>query len=64
MAAVVGCCPPVPSHPRPAGRALADDDTSLAAMLREFLELQGFSVDVLHNAEDVSCASMPTRRTC
>ena len=31
---------------------LVDDDTSLAAMLREFLELQGFSVDVLHNAED------------
>jgi two-component system response regulator CpxR len=31
---------------------LVDDDVSLAAMLREFLELQGFSVDVLHNAED------------
>ena len=31
---------------------LVDDDTGLAAMLREFLELQGFSVDVLHNAED------------
>ena len=31
---------------------LVDDDASLAAMLREFLELQGFSVDVLHNAEE------------
>lgn len=31
---------------------LVDDDASLAAMLREFLELQGFIVDVLHNAED------------
>jgi two-component system response regulator CpxR len=31
---------------------LVDDDTGLATMLREFLELQGFRVDVLHNAED------------
>jgi two-component system response regulator CpxR len=31
---------------------LVDDDEGLAAMLREFLELQGFRVDVLHNAED------------
>lgn len=31
---------------------LVDDDEELAAMLREFLELQGFRVDVLHTAED------------
>jgi DNA-binding response OmpR family regulator len=30
---------------------LVDDDTSLATMLEEFLELQGFRVDVLHDAE-------------
>jgi two-component system response regulator CpxR len=30
---------------------LVDDDTGLATMLREFLELQGFRVDVLHDAE-------------
>jgi DNA-binding response OmpR family regulator len=30
---------------------LVDDDAGLAAMLREFLELQGFRVDVLHDAE-------------
>ena len=35
---------------------LVDDDVSLAAMLREFLELQGFSVDVLHNVD--------ARQTC
>ncbi len=30
---------------------LIDDDVGLAAMLREFLELQGFDVDVVHDAE-------------
>lgn len=30
---------------------LVDDDASLAAMLREFLELQGFRVEVLHDGE-------------
>jgi two-component system response regulator CpxR len=30
---------------------LVDDDEGLATMLREFLELQGFRVEVLHNAE-------------
>ncbi|MBL8199715.1 MAG: response regulator transcription factor [Chromatiales bacterium] len=30
---------------------LVDDDEALAAMLREFLELQGFSVDVVHDGE-------------
>jgi two-component system, OmpR family, response regulator CpxR len=30
---------------------LVDDDASLAGLLKEFLELQGFRVDVLHDAE-------------
>jgi DNA-binding response OmpR family regulator len=30
---------------------LVDDDRQLADMLREFLELQGFAVDVLHDGE-------------
>lgn len=30
---------------------LVDDDRQLAAMLREFLELQGFFVDVLHDGQ-------------
>lgn len=30
---------------------LVDDDAGLAAMLREFLELQGLQVEVLHDAE-------------
>lgn len=30
---------------------LVDDDQSLASLLKEFLELQGFRVDVLHDAE-------------
>ena len=30
---------------------LVDDDVALAQLLREFLELQGFSVDMLHSAE-------------
>ena len=36
------------SHPR---ILLVDDDRSLAAMLREFLELQGLRVEVRHDAE-------------
>ena len=36
----------------PAARILlVDDDVALASMLREFLQLQGFTVDVLHDAE-------------
>ena len=30
---------------------LVDDDVALASMLREFLELQGFSVTLAHDAE-------------
>jgi DNA-binding response OmpR family regulator len=30
---------------------LVDDDVPLAGMLREFLELQGMQVDILHDAE-------------
>lgn len=38
---------------RPAGARLllVDDDQALAAMLREFLELQGFSVATVHDGE-------------
>lgn len=38
---------------RPAGARLllVDDDEDLAAMLREFLELQGFSVAIVHDGE-------------
>ena len=40
-------------EPRPAGARLllVDDDEALAAMLREFLELQGFSVATVHDGE-------------
>ncbi|TNF88241.1 MAG: response regulator, partial [Gammaproteobacteria bacterium] len=30
---------------------LVDDDQQLAAMLKEFLELQGFHVEVLHDGQ-------------
>ena len=30
---------------------LVDDDQQLATMLQEFLQLQGFSVDVVHDGE-------------
>ncbi len=39
---------PTPGHAR---LLLVDDDRSLARMLREFLELQGFGVEVAHDGE-------------
>ncbi len=35
---------------------LVDDDVQLAGMLREFLELQGLQVDILHDAESALAA--------
>jgi two-component system response regulator CpxR len=40
---------------------LVDDDLALAGLLREFLELQGMSVTVLHNAE-AALARIATER--
>ena len=36
----------------PARILLVDDDLALASLLREFLELQGFAVELAHRAED------------
>ena len=38
-------------NPERARLLLVDDDRSLARMLREFLELQGFDVDLVHSGE-------------
>lgn len=44
----------IPTAPNPerARLLLVDDDRSLARMLREFLELQGFDVDLVHSGEE------------